>query len=135
MPNVVAIQELNNGPRNLVLKLDIEGDGVTELEEFLVEVGNYTCDEVRLDGVQGHMDTFSLDLVWDGPTEAHLFTVNGDLDFDQYDWSRHGGLTNPKVAGYSGDVLMRSRGLGNGEIASLVFRFVKKRKNTRAMVP
>ena len=126
MPNIAAIQELNNGPRHLVLKLDIEGDGVSEIDEPLVQVLNYDVGEVRLDAIQGNMDTFSLDLVWGGPTEAPLFTIPGDLDLD-YDWSSHGGLTNPKVAGYSGDVNMRTRGLGNGETASLTLHFFKKR--------
>jgi len=131
MPSIAAIQELNNGPRHLVLKVDIEGDGITEIDDPLVEVGNYGCDEVRLDGIEGNLDTFKLDLVWDGPTEAPLFSLKSDADAP-YDWSRHGGLTNPKVAGYTGDVHMRTVGLGNGEKASLVFRFVKKRINTRA---
>jgi len=126
MPNIAAIQELNNGPRHLVLKLDIEGDGVGEIDEPLVEVGAFACEEVRLDAIQGNMDTFSLDLIWDGPTEAPLFTIPGDLDLN-YNWRHHGGLVNPKVAGYSGDVTMRTRGLGNGETASLTLHFFKKR--------
>ena len=131
MPSIAAIQELNNGPRNLVLKVDIEGDGVTEVDDPLVEVGNYGCDEVRLDSIEGNIEDFTLKLHWDGPTEAPLFTLKASAD-TPYSWARHGGLTNPKVAGYTGDVHMRTAGLGNGETASLVFRFVKKRINTRA---
>jgi len=126
MANIVAVQELVNGPRNLVLKLDIEGDGIAEVDEQLVEVGAYGCGEVRLDSIQGNMDTFSLDLTWDGQTEAPLFSVPGDLDVN-YDWTKTGGLINPKTNGYSGDVNMATRGLGNGEKASLQFHFVKKR--------
>jgi len=125
MANVVAIQVLNNGPRNLVLKLDVIGGGDGELDENLVEVGAYGCGRVRLDSIQGSMGAIALDLYWDGPTQAKLFTVPGSLDLN-FDWSKTGGLQNPKVANYTGDVRMLSRGLDQGASASLQFHFVKQ---------
>ena len=130
MPNIVAIQELVNGPRNLVLKVDIEGDGQSvEIDQSLVEVGNYNCGEVRLDKLQGQCESFFVDLIWDGTTEAPLFTIiDSQTDFD-YDWSKFGGLINPKVANYTGDVLLRTRGFGTAEglKGSMTLHFVKKR--------
>ncbi len=130
MPSIATVQELVNGARHLVLKVDIEGDGVTEIEDTLVEVGAYNCREVRLDSIKGNIDIFALDLTWDGPTEAALFTIGNETaqtDFINLDWSKTGGQINPKVANYTGDVNMTTRGLGNGEKASLEFHFIKKR--------
>jgi len=138
MTNLFAIQEQVDGPRNLVLKVDISGDGTSELDELLVEVGAFGCGEVRLDAIQGNIiadpgenpadDSFVIDLIWDGPTQAPLFTIPPSLDIN-YDWSKTGGLINPKVANYTGDVRLVTRGLGNNESASLQFHFVKKRLN------
>ena len=127
MANIVAIQELVNGPRNLVLKLDIEGDGSNEIDEKLVEVGAYDCTEVRLDGIRGHVDGFDLNLVWDGTTRAPLFKIPNSLhSYIDLNWANIGGLINPKVANYTGDVAITSNGLESGEVASLEFHFVKK---------
>ena len=127
MANIVAIQELVNGPRHLVIKLDVEGDGNSEFSEMLVEIGNYDCTEVRLDGIKGHVDGFDINLTWGGTTEAPLFKISDALhSYIDLDWSKTGGLINPKVANYTGDVNMTSTGLEQGEIASLEFHFIKK---------
>ena len=131
MANLVAIQELENGPRNLRLKVDIEGDGSSEFtNELLVEVGAFNCTEVRLDSIQGNLDGFYIRLEWDGTTKAPLFVIPNALhSYIDLDWA-HGhktvGLINPKVANYTGDVVMTSIGLESGETASLVFHFIKK---------
>ena len=128
MANLAAIQELVNGPRNLVLKLDIEGDGSGEIVNgALVEVGALNCTEVRLDRVQGTVDGFDINLTWDGTTTAPLFNIPGSKDSRiSEDWTKTGGLINPKVANYTGDVSMNTTGLESGEKASLQFHFVKK---------
>ena len=126
MANLVAIQELENGPRNLILKVDVEGDGSGEFtNELLVEVGAYDCTEVRLDKIQGHVDGFDINLEWDGTTKAPLFKIPNSLH-SYLDMGWNGGLRNPKVANFTGDVVMTSNGLESGEIASLRFHFVKK---------
>jgi len=125
MANIVAIQELVNGPRNYVIKLDIEGDGSSDIDEPLVEVGSLNCTEVRLDAITGHVDGFDLNLEWDGTTKAPLFAIPNSLTSPlNYKWAD--GLINPKVANYTGDVRMTSSGLEAGEKASLQFHFVKK---------
>ena len=126
MANLVAIQELQNGPRHLVLKLDIQGDGSGEIDEHLVDVGEWGGSEVALGWVKGQVQGFTLNLEWDGPTVAPLMKIE-DSNYIDFNWERTQRLTNPKVAGYSGDVIMTSTGLDAGEQGSLTFGFYKKR--------
>ena len=127
MTNLVAIREVENGARNLVLQLDIQGDGVTEITDLdLVEVAGYGCEEVRLNGIKGQIAGFTLKLEWGGTTKAPLFQIDGD-NYVDIDWDKTGGLTNPKVPNYTGDVVLNSSGLVAGEVGSLQFHFIKKR--------
>ncbi len=127
MPNIVAIQELVNGPRHLVLKLDVVGDGSGDIDEKLVEVEAFDCTEVRLDSIKGHVDGFDINLEWDGTTRSPLFLIPNALhSYLDLDWSKTSGLINPKVANFTGDVVISSIGLESGEKASLEFHFVKK---------
>ena len=128
MANIVAIQELVNGPRHLVLKLDVEGDGSGEFtDSTLVDVSTYDCTEVRLDGIKGHVDGFDINLEWDGTTKSPLFMIpNAIHSYIDLNWAKTSGLINPKVANYTGDVVMSSTGLESGEQASLEFHFIKK---------
>ena len=126
MPNITAIQELVNGPRHLVLKLDIEGDGSSEIDSTLVAVGNYGCEEVRLDSIKGQTSGFQLVLEWDGSTRAPL-TVVEPGNYIDLAWGRDHGLVNPKVTNYTGDVRMTTIGLDNSDTASLTLHFFKKR--------
>jgi hypothetical protein len=137
MANLFSIQTQVDGARNLVLKVDIAGDGSGELDSLLVDVSAFGCNEVRLDSIQGNIvaddadaDTFNIVLDWAGPTTAPLFTIPSNLDLN-YDWSKTGGLINPKVASYTGDVNLSTIGLGANEKASLQFHFVKKQINPR----
>jgi len=141
MTNLFAIRESVNGARNLILDVEIAGDGASgEIDDLLVEVGAFGCDEVRLDAIQGNIiadpsenpadDSFTIDLFWDGPTQVPLFTIPSNLDLN-YDWSKGSGKTNEKVAGYTGDVRLVTNGLGSNESASLRFHFIKKRINPR----
>lgn len=128
MANLAAIQELVNGPRHFVVKLDIQGDGSGEItDELLVEVGSLDCTEVRLDGIKGHVDGFDVNLEWDGTTKAPLFKIPNALhSYIDLNWAKTSGLINPKVANFTGDVVFTTTGLESGEIASLEFHFIKK---------
>lgn len=125
MANLVAKREEQNGGRNLVIRIDIEGDGNTDITAFdLVDASTYGCGEVRLDKIQGQTSGFDLILEFDGVTRAPCYFITGDnyidLHFDP-------GISNPKVPFYTGDVIMKSSGLGLGETGSLLFHFYKKR--------
>lgn len=126
MANTVAIQELINGERHLVLKLDIEGDGSGEFDETLVDVGEWGGTEVSLGWVKGNISGFTLNLQWDGTTVVplHKLEPNNYIDFN---WERTQRLFNPKMPGYTGNVRMTSTGLEQGEQGSLTFGFFKKR--------
>ena len=126
MANIIGIQELVNGPRNYFIKVDIEGDGSGEEDEFpLVEVSLLGCNEVRLDRVWARFEGFSGHLEWDGTTKVPFLQIPDDDDVTM-DWSRQGGLTNPKMANYTGDVNLVTSGLGAGEVGTMTLHFIKK---------
>ncbi|MCH8022923.1 MAG: hypothetical protein IH932_04180 [Thaumarchaeota archaeon] len=126
MANIAAVQELQNGARHLVLKLDIKGDGSSELDEVLVDVNEFNGSEVRLDWVKGNINGFRVFLEWDGTTLVPFLTIEPGNYID-FNWRSIGGLVNPKMANFTGNVKLTTIGLDNEEQGSLTFGFYKKR--------
>jgi len=126
MANIVGIQDLVDGPRNLHVKIDIEGDGSGDDTVPVAEAALKNCGEFRLDRIWGRLEGFSAHLDWAGDTTVPFLQIPDD-DEIRMDWFRQGGITNPKVAGYTGDVNLVTVGLGAGEVGTITLEFVKKR--------
>lgn len=126
MANIIGIQEIVNGPRNYVIKVDIEGDGAGDETDFeLIQADYLECDNVRLDKVWASLVGFSASLEWDGPTRIPFLQIPAGFDIS-HDWSDSGGLPNPKVANYNGNVNLVTSGLGAGEKGTMILHFKKK---------
>ena len=110
MSNDITIQTLVNGPRNLVLKINIDADGSgEEVATTLVDVSAYDATKVRIDKIQSALIGFSMSLLWDA-TSNKLFMTVPDYQFNQY-YKNFGGLTNNAGAGVTGDVVFTTTGL------------------------
>ena len=131
MANLIGIQDQVDGMRNLVVRVDIKGDGSTANESVSVaETALKNCGEFRLDRITGRLEGFTANLEWEGPTPVEFLQIPDD---DQIDWNYQsvGGLINPKVANYTGDVKLNIIGLAAGEVGSLLLHFIKKRIDPR----
>ena len=127
MANLVGIQDQVDGERNLVVRIDIEGDGSSATESITVaETALKNCTEFRLDRVTGRLEGFVASLEWEGTSPVTFLRIPDD---DQIDWNYRsvGGLVNPKIAGYTGDVKLNIAGLAVGGVGSLLLHFIKKR--------
>ena len=125
MANTVEVQTLINGPRNLILKVHIDGDGSgEETNKLIVDVSLYDCSEVSIKHVQGSFSGFTAELLWDAAVNTHAFNVP-DYDVDQ-DFCSFGGLINNAGAGKTGDIVMTTTGLGNGDTGHLVLKMKKR---------
>lgn len=125
MANIIGIQELVNGERNYHIKIDIEGDGSTDETVPIAEVAYLECGEVRLDKIWANLGAFTAHLDWAGATNVPFLQIPASMEI-QHDWTCQGGLTNPKVANYTGDVNLVTVGLGAGEKGTIALHFVKK---------
>ncbi len=126
MANVVAISEINNGPRNYSFTVNIVGDGSNQLtHEPLLDAGLLGIDTVSIWRVTGHASGFDMILEWGGTTNAVAMEIPDGIELD-YDFSRIGGLKNPRVANYSGDLCLTTVGMAAGEEAFLLLECKKK---------
>lgn len=131
MANTVAKQTLHNGDRNLVVKVNITGDGSgEETATQIVDVSafsGYNVDwtEVRVDKAQWSNSGVSLTLLWDATTDvAFLECPAGD---GEVDFRKIGGLINNAGSGVTGDIMVTTVGLGSGDQAMIVLEMVKRK--------
>ena len=126
MANIIGVQEINNGPRHYFIRVDIEGDGSGDETQFeLVDVDLINCKEVRLDKAWASFTGFFGHLEWDGATKIPFLQIPDGEPIDP-SWIPEGGLPNPKVANYTGNVNFVTDGLGAGELGTMTLHFIKK---------
>ena len=125
MVNTVEVQTLVSGPRNLVLKVHIDGDGSgEETDTLIVDASAYGASEVKIMGVHGDFSGFTAELEWDATTNVHAMNIP-DYDVDA-DFTKFGGLINNAGAGKTGDILITTTGLGLGDTGHLILEMKKK---------
>lgn len=127
MANSVMIQELNNGAVNYAITVNIVGDGSGQLEhEPLIDASLLDVDTVSIQRVTANMNGFDAILEWGGGTNAVAMQIPDGTDAMEYDFIRIGGLQNPKVANYNGDLCLTTIGLAAGEEGFILLECRKK---------
>ncbi len=122
MANVITKQTIMDGPRNLVVKATIVGDGVEGeyTDELLINVSDYSSptpdgtNPVKITKIWACLNGFSATLEWDATTNVDILTIPQDEDFDQ-DYTDISGLANNAGTGITGDILIDTAGLGAEE--------------------
>jgi len=111
MANIVDIQTLVDGPRNLVVKVYLESDGAAgELSnQVIVDASalNPVPETLHLTGISYDLNGFNAKLMWDATTNDELLNISGNQD---YCFRGFGGIKNPKSTGSTGDVLISTNG-------------------------
>lgn len=127
MVNSIEKQTIVNGPKNLVVKAHIDGDGSgEETDTILINVSDYAATEVSIIGIHTTLSGFTADLIWDATANVacinipdYEYNLNGDI-------KHFGGLPNNAGAGKTGDILITTIGLGASEHGTIILEMKKK---------
>ncbi len=127
MANTISRQTINDGERNLVVKVHIAGDGTgDESATALITMTDYNDipDNVKVMRVQGELSGFSLTMAWDATTDVDCCRVpTGESDVD---YIYIGGLINNSGAGKTGNIVFTTLGLDNGDAGTIVIEMRKR---------
>ena len=127
MANTVETQTIVDGSRNLVVKVHIHGDGTgDESETLLIDASSYTpaATSLKLMEVKSNFVGFTAELIWDATTNVHAWQMP-DYEQRQEFW-QVGGIPSNVGAGETGDVLITTSNLGNGDSGTALLFFKKR---------
>jgi hypothetical protein len=128
MANTVTATTLVNGQRNLIQVINIVGDGSgEESASVLVDRSTFTPDgtELVVEKIEGLLTGFSASLLFDA-TDDLVFARLPDGDWFCHDWEKIGGVSSNKAgAGATGDILLTTSSLGNGDAATFYLHMRK----------
>lgn len=125
MANTISKQVIQNGPRNLVLNIYIAGDGSgDETATTLVDASTYGTSELTLESFWSGLSGFTADLLWDATANVPFLHLPG---YDvRYFPDKIDGIPNNAGDGKTGDILITTTGLGNGEKGTIILHLRKK---------
>lgn len=135
MANTVTKQKINDGPRNTVLHVMIVGDGSgEETATVIVDASDLssTPTDLVLVGCHASLVGFTAKLSWDATANVDFLALGeGETDFNYTALGSHdgGGLINNAGAGKTGDVLITTTGLGNGDYGHVTLHLRKRNRN------
>lgn len=132
MANAITTQVINDGQRNVVIKVTIVGDGSgEETKTVLFDASAYTpaTTNNNLRRITYLLNGFDAVLYWDATTDVVLMPLDQDLQEDvdfTGENTRYGGIPNNGGAGRTGDILITTTGLGSGDVGYIVLHLNKK---------
>jgi hypothetical protein len=135
MANIVSTRVLNDGPRNHVVQILIEGDGSGDEIKFPVvdpTLVDPVCDRFSVMRVQSAVSgEFGVRLGFGGTTEVPFLdimvptvpTTPNEISQDNRDT---GGIPDPQVANYTGTIVLTTNGMdATGDSAQIHLELVK----------
>lgn len=122
MANTITKTTLLNGSRNLVVLVNVLGDGSgEETNLLLIDRSSYVNDNddagtaVVVDKVEGNLGGFTATLSFDATADLPIAALPNGYPFC-FKWAKAGGLNSSLAgAGANGDILLTTAGLGSGE--------------------
>jgi hypothetical protein len=128
MANTVTKTTILDGTHNLVILVNILGDGSGEETNTLI-VDRSTFEpvlgiETTVRRVSGNFNGFAASLSFDATTDLPF--VQLPPTWFEYDWNDFGGLSSNKAgAGTNGDILLSTVNLGANERGTFVLEMIK----------
>lgn len=117
MANVVASRILNDGPRNYVVWVNMEADGSGDEVHFpIAQASQADCDHFTIKSIKGTvLGEFGLRLDFDGATKVPFLntqvpSVPGQTESLDLDYYHTGGIPDPQMANYTGDIVLSTDG-------------------------
>ena len=128
MANTITKQTLLNGPRNLVVKINISGDGSgEESATSLIDVSAYDASEVVIESIKAALNGFVMELLWDATANVPIVEIpDYEYNLNGHQIGSAGGLWNNAGTGKTGDILFSTTGLGAGDKGSVILKMRKK---------
>jgi len=128
MANIIDIQTIVDGERNVVIKVYLASDGssgdVTNISLVDASVLVPIPTTLRLVSVTSDLTGFTVNLSWASTANDPL--VHLAVGKQQYFWRKFGGIPNPKTANFTGDMLLSSTGFGvAGDAGFVIVECVK----------
>lgn len=126
----VVQKVVENGARNLVVEYHITSTAATELTATTVIVdysalGNDNGGDYALKKYYSNLVGFSAAVFWDATTNTKMLDlIEGESGLDFMEVG--GPITNNAGSGKTGDVVMTTNGIGNGDSGTIRFWFIKK---------
>jgi len=128
--NTLSKTTIEDGQKNLIVQVDIIGDGSgDESATLLIDVSTYgdlhgvTCSGVVLEKLQSTLEGFTARLLWDATTDVSaVFLGQGPTKLC---WEAEGGRTNNAGTGKTGDLLITTTNLGSGDQGTLILEMRK----------
>lgn len=129
MVNTITTQTIVDGTRNLVVKVDILGDGSgEETGTVIIDASSFstTSTDMSLCGFWSALNGFTARLEWDATANTPLLSVvDYDMEISCSDTKFYGGIPNNAGAGKTGDIVLNTTGLGNGDNGTMIFSLRK----------
>ncbi len=131
MAVTATLQTIHDGPRNLVVKCKLTGDGTDVTALKLIDASAYSNPtpgagaSIKVMRIQSAMDGFTAALLWDHDSADVEFANIPINDMDQ-DFSAIGGLINNAGGTITGDIMLTTVGNANGEDGTIIL-WMKKR--------
>lgn len=130
MADAVTSQTIFDGDRKCIMKFTNVSDGTGESAVLKVDVSTLntsqgrTCTSVAIEKIEAVTFGMGVDILWDATADVVAISVGAD-QFQTFDFTRFGGLTNNSGAGKTGDVLFTTFGHSAGDRYSIVLEMIK----------
>lgn len=124
MANVITTQVLKNSRKEVIVKVTVLGDGSGEETDTVIFDASdydYMTDGNNLREIEYALSGFDIELEWHAT--ANIPIINLVEDHQTWvDYERIGGIPNNAGAGRTGDILMTTVGLDDGDFGHIIFR-------------
>lgn len=131
MVNTVNKQTVIDDTRNLIVKVDIVGDGsgeetatsVVDISTFLASPEHGTPTGCILLGLESTLEGFAALLLWDADTDVIAYTLGQTAIKECFE--RFGGIKNNSSTGKTGDIKITTVGLGANDQGTILLKLRK----------
>lgn len=130
MADAVTSQTLFDGSHRAIFKFTNISDGTGESAVVKVDVSTLAqangkaCTGVAIERLEAITQGMGVDILWDATADALCITIGTD-QFQTYDFTRFGGLTNNAGDGKTGDILFTTIGAGSGDRYTIILECLK----------
>lgn len=123
MANTVNIQTIQDGPKNVVIKVYLASDGATGeiADQVVVDYSalSGTFGDLKLSKLQWDLTGFAVTLEWDATADVPIWNISpgaNELCFEEF-----GGIPNDSGAGKTGDIVLSTTGFDTaGDNGSII---------------
>lgn len=132
MAATLALQTLEDGHKNLIVKLNITGDAAGDVTaQNFIDISTFSTNalgvvptQCKIMTITANLFTFDMVLLWDATADLLACAVpSGSSTSDFRFW---GGLKNNAGAGKTGDIQFTTVGLAANDYGTIVLECVKE---------